>query len=624
MPLTLLPAILVAFLLSLALNRLMIAVASKLGLMDHPDERRVHSTPIPRAGGLAIWLAFLGVTYSCEYFVPSLHSLLPKQTMDAFALASLVLVAVGVIDDRHGMPAKWKLLGHIAAAALFYALRPNGTGNISGFVIPGWLDALIFVGWAVVLINAYNLIDGLDGLCGGLALIAMVVLGAMSLMNDHTGEAILLFLMAAAIAGFLRYNLNPARIFLGDAGSMMLGLFIAAASTQAVGRRAVLGTLLLPVAVAGVPLLDVLLAIWRRSARNLTNRWNGGVKVGVFSPDKDHLHHRFLDSGMNQRRVALTMQAAAVALSILAFLPMLLGNKVIGLAVVALLVVALQGLRQFASIELVQTGSILHLAVNRPQSHRHLRLATYFYDTSMLVAAAITGMIIETNFWFRSYSTQQVIQFVTLFVITGTVAIRMANTYRRIWTRATLRDLAILIGWLGVSGILTMTLTVYAERELAWNILRVGLLATAFAAAFIALPRCGPEMLRELAIDARHRRFGKNTESSRQVLIYGAGDLGNLFTEYLKYSPPENFREFRVVGFLDDCPMFKGRVIRGFPVLGTLDDLEYLKAHYPIQGIIIAISQLPPESKEKLQRLADAHHLTLYDWGFDLTPQPFS
>ena len=215
--------------------------------------------------------------------------------------------------------------------------------------------------WAVILINAFNLIDGLDGLCGGLAAVSMVALAAMALANGRMDSALLLLVMGAAVLGFLKYNFNPARIFLGDAGSMLLGFFLASAATQAVGRRAVVGVLLLPIAVAGVPLLDVLLAIWRRGARRFVRQLRGEkIKGGIFDADSDHLHHRLLASGGSQRKVAGILQAVAIILAALAFLPMAFGDRMFGVSLVGFLVVAFVGVRHLARVEIEHTGSVIH------------------------------------------------------------------------------------------------------------------------------------------------------------------------------------------------------------------------------------------------------------------------
>jgi len=382
--------ILATLLLSLGLTRLMIRLAPKLGLMDQPGERRIHTSAIPRAGGIAIWLTFLiaiAAGLSTELLPTSLE--ISWSWFVAFAAGSMVLIVAGVLDDRKGLKPLAKLAAHALAPTLYFALHPFSTG-----IFPpewGWIwDYALFLGWAVVLINAFNLIDGLDGLCAGLAAVAMVAMAGLALLNNSTAAAVVLLVMGAAVTGFLRYNINPARIFLGDAGSMLLGFFLATVATDAVGRKAVVGILLLPIAVAGVPLFDVLLAIWRRAARRLARQLRGeSAAGGLFDADGDHLHHRLLASGGSQHKVAIVLQGMAILFASLALLPMLFGDRVLGLSLVGFLVVGLVGVRNLARVEIEQTGSVVHMAIKLPGRRRRVAAALFVYDLLVLAGAGL-------------------------------------------------------------------------------------------------------------------------------------------------------------------------------------------------------------------------------------------
>jgi len=613
-------AVLAAFAVSLALNRVMIDAGERLGLMDQPGERRVHTAAVPRAGGLAIWAAFMLVAFCLSFALPLYFEDFRIHWLQPFAAASLVLLMVGILDDRGGLKAWWKLLGQITAAAVFFLLRPESHGVIFGYATPWWVDGGIFIAWAVLLINAFNLIDGLDGLCGGLALIALSALGVLAAINGHIGAMAVMFLMAAAVLGFLRFNWNPARIFLGDAGSMLLGFFIAAAATQTTGRRAILGVLLLPIAVAGVPLLDVLLAVWRRSIRRLLGQWTGGKSVGVFSPDKDHLHHRLL-RGNGQRKVTRLLHGLALALTVLAFLPIVFGDRLIGISLVGLLVLSLIGLRNVARIELVQSGSMLHLALKRPAGNRRLRVLAFLYDCTALAGVALFAIWLESKRGAAGgIDLAGTFQFTVIFVILGVIGLYLAKAYRRVWARATLRDLAGVCLCLASAGVICVTIVTFMEQDIAYTTLRVGLLATLLSLVIVPLPRCSVELLRELAVDAGHRRFDKKNKDDRHVVVYGAGDLGNLFIDYLKTCPPARFKSFRVVGFIDESDSLRRRIVRGFPVLGDLDTLDHLAGSQNLHGVIVAINDPKDSCLVKLREIAKRRELNLYSWCFDLTP----
>ncbi|MGL5019650.1 MAG: MraY family glycosyltransferase, partial [Luteolibacter sp.] len=499
-------AALVALLVSLVLNRVMLAIAPRLGLMDEPGERRIHSKPIPRAGGLAIWVTFLlvmGIGLAAGLL--DYGGQLTWSWLAAFAAGSTVLVVAGFLDDKHGLSPWVKLGAHVLAPTVLYALHPI----VTGFFPVGWhwgFDFCLFVGWTVVLINAFNLIDGLDGLCGGLAAVATVALGGLSLLNERFDAAILMFVMAGAIIGFLKYNMNPARIFLGDAGSMVLGFFLATAATEAVGRKAVVGVILLPIAVAGVPLLDVLLAIWRRGARRFAMQLRGEKVVGgIFSADSDHLHHRLLRASGSQRKVAGIMQAIAIVLALLAFLPLFLGERLIGLSIVGFMIIALAGLRNLTRVEMEHTGNAIHLAIKVPGRRRRVAAVLFLYDLFVLTAAGFVAVMMETNLMVRGADPLLLGKFVVIFVTLGSLALLFAKVHQRLWVRATMRDILSLQFWLLVAALLTFVIFSLLDESLEWSALRLAVLVFVFSCLGVCLPRGMLEVLRELALDARHR-----------------------------------------------------------------------------------------------------------------------
>jgi UDP-N-acetylmuramyl pentapeptide phosphotransferase/UDP-N-acetylglucosamine-1-phosphate transferase len=613
--------IFLGFGVSLGLNFLMIHLGPRLGLMDQPGERRVHSTPVARAGGIAIWSCFLAITYLGKACLPQLFNGGISDYFNAFAISSALLMFVGVIDDRQGLPAIVKLLGQIAAALLFAVLKPGVQGSLFGHEIPGLLDVALFVIWTVLLINSFNLIDGLDGLCGGLTCISLIVVAGLALAESHFSNAIVIGLMAASVLGFLCYNSNPAQIFLGDAGSMMLGFFLATAATQSGGRRAIVGSILLPIAIAGVPFLDVLLAIWRRSARNLINQLSGGPKVGIFSPDKEHLHHRLLASGNTQARVGLLLQTLAALLAVLAFIPVLAGGRGIAVSVIGLVVLGLFGLRHVAQVELRYTGSLIHLAVKRRTSTVGFRKWYFVYDALVLLIAGSAALVIETNMWVRNYDKQWLVGFLTSFLACEIVALHLLKIYHRVWLRSALVDFLKVSLALVIGGIVSCSIFQFATGELAWRNARAGVIAVSMATWLVLLPRALPDIVRELAMDSAHRRLTRRRDAGKQVLVYGAGDMGNLFIKYLKNSNPAEYHGFQISGFLDDNPLLKGRMVNGFPIHGGLEMLKSITSKYQLHGIIVAIHQLSEENLRKIREIAAQMRLAVYVWSPDLSPR---
>lgn len=323
--LVLVVAAVVAFLLANVARAFALAV----GAVAWPRKRDVHAVPMPRLGGLAI---FGGVVAGLllAHQLPALRlAFIPAgmfgwSEVSGVAVASAVLVAVGALDDRFELDALTKLAGQITAAGVLVLAGvqwtviwvPWGGGSSSGSVIVLSQEqgVLITVLLTVALVNALNFVDGLDGLAAGVGGIAAVATGAFALGilarngNDPSAysPALIAAVLAGACMGFLPHNFNPARIFMGDSGSMLIGVMLAAATTTASGRIpfasadgrdliGLLAPLIVLMAVVFVPMLDLVLAVVRRTRAG----------ASPFSPDKMHLHHRLLEIGHSHRRAVL-------------------------------------------------------------------------------------------------------------------------------------------------------------------------------------------------------------------------------------------------------------------------------------------------------------------------------
>jgi len=285
-------ALLVGFLFSFSATPVVIGIANKINAVDVPkDERRIHKKPIPLIGGLAIFYGFV-ISVLC-------FAVIDKPTM-GILLGALIMVTVGIVDDMKELPAKVKLIFQMLAA-----LVAVGFGiNIGYFANPfsqwfgpvyinlGWLSIPLTVVWIIGVTNAVNLIDGLDGLAAGISSIASVTFLVLTLFSQNLNIAIMTAALAGAGFGFLPYNFNPAKIFMGDTGSTFLGFVLACISVQGLLKVHALISFAVPVLILGLPIFDTLFAIIRRL---LTGR-------SIMSADRGHLHHRLLDMGFSQRQ----------------------------------------------------------------------------------------------------------------------------------------------------------------------------------------------------------------------------------------------------------------------------------------------------------------------------------
>ena len=326
-----LPFILLALAAAAAVSFLLTPVAMRFatatGAIDQPDSgRRIHVRPIPRAGGLAVVIAFVGVGVVALYasgaggtvgpfpqnFIWG-GDLMRRDQLVALLAGSAIAAAVGFIDDRWQIRARWQLLLQIGMALFAISLGVTiafvnnpvdfigGVLGSSTIAFAGLGAAVVTILWIVGMINSINFIDGLDGLSTGVALIAALTLGVISLTDDRAPMvALMCAVLAGALAGFLPWNFFPAKVFIGTTGVMAVGYALAVLS--------ILGTAKIAVAllVLGVPIIDAFWIITRRVAN----------RSSPFTPDRGHIHHRLLDLGLTHRGVVLVIYAICAALAL--------------------------------------------------------------------------------------------------------------------------------------------------------------------------------------------------------------------------------------------------------------------------------------------------------------------
>jgi UDP-GlcNAc:undecaprenyl-phosphate GlcNAc-1-phosphate transferase len=360
----------VAFLISVTvaavLTPLVRRFALRFGLLDHVrDSRKIHGRPIPRVGGLAIMGGFYTPLVGLAIYETGVGQLFYSQLTKAMALmaAGLVIGALGTYDDVKGANARKKFTVQIAVAvALYFA-----GFKVQQLAIP-FGDAALSLGpialpftvlWIVGVINAVNLIDGMDGLAGGVAFFAV---GTTFMIAFHRNDALMMLFMAClggSVLGFLIYNFNPASIFMGDTGSMFLGLILATSSIQTSQKSSTAVAILIPIIVLGLPIADTLLAMGRRAL--------GGRPL--FTADKEHIHHRLLALGLSQRKAVLVLYGASIVLATAA-LAMVYANSLQTLMILAFLATCfVAGMRALGYLRLDRTAAL----GRRRQRNRRLR-----------------------------------------------------------------------------------------------------------------------------------------------------------------------------------------------------------------------------------------------------------
>lgn len=303
-----------SLLLALGITPLVIDLARRRKWIDIPNVRSVHHRPIARLGGIALFIATMLTILPVLFIQNMVGGAFHGQGIKIIAILSggCFLFFVGLADDLYNLRVRTKLAAQLIAAL---AICASGvyirTLSISGLcqINLGFWGYLITVFWLVGVTNAVNLIDGLDGLAAGISAIACSVIAFLAIMADNAILAIIMLALFGSLVGFLCFNFNPARIFMGDCGSLFLGFLIAAASVLTASMTETIVGIAMPILVLGIPIFDTLFSMLRRFLQ----------RRGLMSPDRGHFHHRLLDMGFSQHHVAIIAYLITLSISGLGF-----------------------------------------------------------------------------------------------------------------------------------------------------------------------------------------------------------------------------------------------------------------------------------------------------------------
>jgi len=380
-------AFLAATVASGALTPLVRKVALRFGALDHAlTSRKVHGKAIPRLGGIAIVLAFYAPLVALHFVQSDVGGRFWGHPEKALGLlgGGLAIAALGVYDDLKGANARTKFLVQFAVAGAMYAVgfRIDSIANPWGAPIAlGWLGLPFTMLWIAGVVNALNLIDGLDGLAGGVALIAISTTLAMAVLRSQPLMLLFTAALAGAVLGFLFYNFNPATIFMGDTGSMFLGFVLATTAIQTNQKASTAVAIVLPIVALGVPIADTLLAMARRAARG----------APLFSADRGHIHHRLLDLGLSHRATVLVLYAASIALGAVSLALTYASSSQMLYALVALCVAAFFALRKLGYVKIVRAGAVRELLGDR-RRNLEVRAAIRRIGEELRLAASLSDV----------------------------------------------------------------------------------------------------------------------------------------------------------------------------------------------------------------------------------------
>jgi UDP-GlcNAc:undecaprenyl-phosphate GlcNAc-1-phosphate transferase len=583
--LTLAPEFAIALTLSLILVPACRFASHRFGRVAHPREDRWHRRPVALFGGVGIGLALFGTAVGF-----GLH-----RDMTVMLGCAAVVFASGLVDDFIPLKPSTKLVVQIAVAAalLFYGHRLNWLHSIT-------IDSFLTLVWVVGMANAFNLLDNMDGLCAGIALIV----GAAFLVNLSGGpgvpvaEARYLAMLLGATAGFLVYNFHPASIFMGDSGSLLLGFSFAALTLTtepgAEARSNVLTIVAAPVLVLLIPILDTTLVT--------VSRWLSGRSAAVGG--RDHSSHRLVAIGLSER-------AAVAVLWLLAAVGGLLGvglhrvsqtwslpAALAFLVAIVLLAVYLARIRVYEGedAKVLREGTVTPLVVDFMYKRRVAEVLLDMLLVSLAYYAAYR-LRFEGEDFMKNFNS--LLNTLPIVVAAQLIAFFAVGVYRGVWRYFGLND-AMVVAIGALSGSAAALVVILASTRFISYSRTVFAIDFVLVVGLVIMSRASFRLIGEFVLRRRH--------GAERVVIYGAGDGGALAVRELL---GRRDRVVRVLGFVDDNPRTHGSRVVGYRVLGGQEVLRGLVWSAGVDAIVISSGAIPDDSIAPIARLCAERHVAI-------------
>jgi UDP-GlcNAc:undecaprenyl-phosphate/decaprenyl-phosphate GlcNAc-1-phosphate transferase len=573
----------VSFVLALALTPLMRLFARRVGIVAKPKTDRWHKKPTAMLGGLGIWLAVI-VTYLL--FLP--HN--PQSWV--IVGCSTFLLFVGLIDDIIHTKPYQKLIGQIigAAAVVNYGLTLPWTRSAS-------INVVITIFWLIGVTNAINLLDNMDGLATGIAAIASGFLTVNFVATGQPLAAVMMAVFAAALIGFLVYNSHPASIFMGDCGSMFIGFFLASAALENItgGRsRSFLPVLAVPILVLFIPIFD---ATFVTILRKLSGRpaSHGG---------RDHTSHRLVALGMSERRAVLLLYSLAALSGFLAVGVRALRTDV-SIALLFAFTIALTLLGVYlAGVKAYDEESQAAATSDKPLfaflidfSYKR-RVFEVLLDVGLIILAYWTGYVLSG--FSDTAALQLFLRTIPIVVVVRLAAFLLFGVYRGIWRYTSIDDFVVFAKAVAAGTVVSMLIILFKFRFQGFS-RAVFVIDAVMMMMFLAGSRMAFRLFRQLLPSAGSSR-------GQRALIYGAGDAGELLLRELL-----NNRDLHCapVGFMDDDPKKRGKVIHGYPVFGGNGMFHRIVTQHNIEQVLISTPRISHERIIEILRECESQNIEL-------------
>ncbi len=559
---------LISLVLSAALTYLVREAAQKFGFVAKPKLDRWHKKPTAALGGVAIFLATISIYLA---FVPKTSESL------VIIAGSSVLFLIGLIDDLLRIKPYQKLIGQIIGVAIII-----GCGLVLPWTNSDIINVAITAFWLVGITNAINLLDNMDGLSAGIAAIAALSLAIGFGASGQFSELLFLSVFIGALIGFLVFNFNPASIFMGDCGSMFVGFLLASSVllTDVGGRsRGIVSILAVPALILFVPIFDttfvtVLRKIWGRKASQ------GG---------RDHTSHRLVALGLSERNAVLLLYGLALFAGLISVLVREL-QPAQSIAIITLFTIVLTLIGVYLSKVKVYEEQQEELALQNQAAFAFLlnlshkrRIFEVVLDAALIALAYYGSYVLIFGNFEASENWTLFVKSLPILIVLKLSAFLVVGVYRGIWRYTSIRDLVTFFKGVSLGSVLSILaiLLLYRFEFFSRSIFIVDGLLLLFA---LAGSRMAFRVFRQLLPAA-------NVGDGCKVLIYGAGDGGELVLRELKNNPDWNYAP---IGFVDDDPLKVGKVIHGLKVYGSNGSLKTICRDKEVEEILLSVRNVSP------------------------------
>jgi len=572
-------ALILAFAVSVVATPLVIRLARRRGFVSHPKADRWHSRPTPLLGGIAI---YLGIVASTLTFSPI------SREMTGVLIGGTLIFLLGLLDDLLHIKPSTKFLGEIlASCVLLYA-------GLGFDLIPNpFLNLFLTILWIVGITNAFNLLDNMDGLSAGVAAISSLTTFIFSLIQGIPEITGLSLGILGASLGFLLFNFNPAKIFMGDCGSLLLGFMLACTTILGSWEQAsnLFAILAIPSLALGVPIFDTLFVTVSRLVSGRS----------VAAGGRDHTSHRLVALGMSERKAVLSLYALCLVLGCIAILSLLFNFVLSGLiTVLSIIVLAVFGLylgqdrvyRYPDSDEAGNEGPPASGFYSSLIRHK-ARILEVGIDTCLISLAFVSAYALRFEGTIPPSLYGQIAATLPALIAIKLILFYYFGLYRILWSYMDVSDLGAIAKAVLSGSIFSVLALVIMTRFDGYS--RVVLVLDGFLLLVLVT---GSRMLFRLF----REYFAGLPRAGRRLLIFGAGDAGEMILREIRNNPD---LPYRPIGFIDDDAGKAGKRIHGLPILGGRETLRDFARKDRVDEILIAIPSLSDRERERLIALCE-------------------